>query len=365
MDESLVGITTTIPVEVLYAAGRRPLDLNNAFITSPDPAGMVEAAERAGFPRTMCAWVKGIYTAARQRGVATVVAVVQGDCSNTHALMEILESEGVRVVDFAYPYQREERLLAAQLARLAEQFGTTLAAAQEQKARLDAIRATVHEIDRLAWETGQVTGAEAFYWMVNCSDFLGEPERFGTEARAFLDQAKARPRSGLKPAPRTVRLGLLGVPPICPDFFQRIAEMGAAVVFNEIPRQFAMPGKSATLLEQYRAYTYPYDIFHRIEDIRRECDRRAVQGIIHYVQSFCFRQLQDRLIREALGPRVSTNRRECEGGVENRDSEIGNRKSQIARGPGLPLLTLECDRPGPLDATSRTRIEAFVEILRG
>jgi len=327
VDERLVGITTTVPVEVLFASGHRPLDLNNVFITSPDPAAMVEAAERAGFPRSMCAWVKGIYTAARRRGVGAVVAVVQGDCSNTHALMEILESEGVRVVDFAYPYKRERPLLAAQLGRLAERFGTTLDAAEEQKGRLDAIRATVHEIDRLGWETGQVTGGESFTWQVNCSDFLGEPERFGAEARAFLDAAKGR-----EGAKSPVRLGMVGVPPICTDLHERLAEMGAGVVFHEVARQFAMPGRSATLLEQYAGYTYPYDVFFRIEDIVRECRRREVQGVIHYVQSFCFRQLQDRLIRERVG---------------------------------LPVLTLECDRPGPLDGASRTRLEAFVEMLRG
>jgi len=327
VDERLVGITTTIPVEVLFASGHTPLDLNNAFITSPDAPAMVEEAERAGFPRTMCAWVKGIYTAARRRGVGAVVAVVQGDCSNTHALMEILESEGVRVVDFAYPYKRERTLLAAQLARLAERFGTTLEAAERQKARLDAVRSTVHEIDRLGWETGQVTPSEAFYWQVNCSDFLGEPERFSAQARALLDEAKARPNS-----PPAVRLGLVGVPPICSDLHERLAEMGAGVVFHEVARQFAMPGPSASLLEQYAKYTYPYDVFFRIEDIARECRRRGVDGVVHYVQSFCFRQIQDRLLRERLG---------------------------------LPVVTLECDRPGPLDAASRTRLEAFVEMLRG
>ena len=327
MDERVVGITTTVPSEVIYASGRRPLDLNNAFITSDDPAAMVESAERSGFPRTMCAWVKGVYAAARQQQVPTVVAVVQGDCSNTHALMEILEAEGVRVVDFGFPYRRDQALLAAQLERLAEALGASLADAEREKRRLDAIRATVHEIDRLTWQTGQATGAENFYWTVNCSDFLGEPERFGSEARAFLAQAAARPARS-----HGVRLGLLGVPPICSDLFGHIERLGAAAVFNETPRQFAMPDRTTTLVEQYASYTYPYDIFFRLADIVAECRRREVRGLIHYVQSFCYRQLQDRLIRERVK---------------------------------LPVLTLECDRPGPLDAASLTRLEAFTEMLRG
>jgi len=327
MDERVVGITTTVPMEILLAAGLRPLDLNNAFITSDDPGTMVAEAERAGFPRTMCAWVKGLYAAVHRLAVRRVVAVVEGDCSNTQALMEILESEGVEVVDFAYPWRRDAAALERQLARLAERFGTSLAAAEAVKTQLDPVRATVHEIDRRTWETGQVTGAENFYWTVNCSDFLGEPDRFDAEAQAFLAEASRRP-----PAGGPVRLGLLGVPPICTDLFERLAEMGAAVVLNEMPRQFAMPGPSATLLEQYSRYTYPYDIFFRLDDARRECRRRGVTGVVHYVQSFCYRQLQDRLVRERMG---------------------------------LPVLTLECDRPGPLDAASRTRLEAFIEMLGG
>jgi len=49
-----VGITTTIPCEVLLAAGLRPVDLNNVFVSDPDPARLVEEAERRGFPSNIC-----------------------------------------------------------------------------------------------------------------------------------------------------------------------------------------------------------------------------------------------------------------------------------------------------------------------
>lgn len=327
LDDRVIGITTTVPSEVLFAAGLRPLDLNNAFITAEDPLGLVEEAERAGFPRNLCAWVKGIYAALHKRKIRTLIGVVEGDCSNTQALMEVLESEGVRVIDFAFPYRRDSAQLAAQIERLADAVGTTVQAAEEQKQRLDAVRSTVHAIDRLTWATGQVTGAENFGWTINCSDFRGDPDLYGAEARGFLDEAKERPERS--PA---LRLGLLGIPPICADLFTRLAELGAQVVFNEIPRQFAMPEPGSTLVEQYTAYTYPYEVFARLDDIERECRRRDVHGVIHYVQSFCYRQVQDRLVRERLE---------------------------------LPVLTLECDRPGALDAGARTRLEAFLEMLEG
>ena len=56
-----IGITATVPVEVLLAAGAVPLDLNNVFITAEDPASLVAEAEHRGFPMNCCAWIKGLY----------------------------------------------------------------------------------------------------------------------------------------------------------------------------------------------------------------------------------------------------------------------------------------------------------------
>jgi benzoyl-CoA reductase/2-hydroxyglutaryl-CoA dehydratase subunit BcrC/BadD/HgdB len=55
-----------------------------------------------------------------------------------------------------------------------------------------------------------------------------------------------------------------------------------------------------------------------------------VDGIIHYVQSFCFRRIEDRILREATR---------------------------------LPVLTVECDLPGPVSGQLRTRLEAFIQML--
>ncbi len=113
--------------------------------------------------------------------------------------------------------------------------------------------------------------------------------------------------------------------------YEQIERRGARVVFNEFQRQFSMPYDTEDLVEQYRLYTYPYDVFFRIKDIRREIARRQMDGLIHYVQSFCFRGIQDRLLRESID---------------------------------IPILTLEFDRPGPMDARSITRIEAFIEMVK-
>lgn len=322
-----VGFTTTIPVEILFAGGHVPVDLNNRFITSPKPEEYVRAAESDGFPRNSCSWIKGIYGVVRGHRYRDVIAVTQGDCSFTQALMEVLSYRGVRVVPFAFPFDRDPDFLSRELQKMAGRFGASVADAEEWKKRLDDIRGIALEIDRLTWEEGRVTGEENHLWLVNCSDFEGDPVRYGRRARAFLETAKSRPaRKDLLP------IAFVGVPPIVTALHAFFEEAGARAVFNEVSRQFAMPGPTGSLVEQYLRYTYPYSIFERLADIRTEAARRGVRGIVHYVQSFCFRQIEDILLRKEIG---------------------------------LPVLTLEGDMPGPLDGRTKIRIQAFIEMLRG
>lgn len=322
-----IGLTTTVPVEVIYAAGHVPVDLNNVFVTHPERRSFLEQAETAGFPVTTCGWIKGIYAAAHRTGVDAVVGVMSGDCSNTQALLEIWQYEGIETVPFAYPYDRSPEALSGEIDRLCRRLGTTREAAEAEKRRLDGVRSRALELDRLTWEEDRVGGFENHLYLVSTSDFEGDPEGYAAKVEGILAGARGRPRRS-----EPVRLGYVGVPPILEGLYEFLEERGARVVFNEVQRQFCLPYLGEPLAEAYRRYTYPYDVFGRIEDIRREIARRSIHGIIHYVQAFCFRQMEDVLLRKTLG---------------------------------VPVLTLEGDRPMAVDARTRTRLESFVEMLEG
>lgn len=323
-DDPRMGITSTIPSEVLYAAGRVPVDLNNVFVGSDDPLEWVEWAESRGFPRNCCAWIKGIYTAAHRSGLRRVVIVAEGDCSQTHALAEVLRDDGIETVPFAFPQSRRRESLAREIDALAASCGASPDAVPVAKQRLDAIRSLALEIDRIAWAEGRVGGADAHWALVSCSDMCGDPDRFAERLRGILRHSDG-PGSDAKP-----RIGLLGVPPMIGGLHECIEEAGARIVFAEVPRQFAMPSLSADLVDQYLRYTYPYGMGPRLDDIRTQVAARRIDGLIHYVQSFCFRQIGDLLLRRHLE---------------------------------VPILTLEGDRPGPLDGATRIRIETFVDML--
>lgn len=320
-----VGFTSTIPLEVLIAAGAVPIDLNNVFITHQNSITLIENAELAGFPRNVCAWIKGIYGAVVSSGVTDMIAVTEGDCSYTKALMEVLSLKGVRVHPFAYPAGRGSEALRGEIEKLMARFEVSWEEVNAAKGRLDPIRSKVHEIDRLSWQEDLVSGQENHYFQVCTSDMNGDPDLFEAEVDAFLAEALRRPARKER-----LRLAYLGVPPIVSGLYDFLEEMGARVVFNETQRQFSMPYGIPDLVEQYRAYTYPYDIFHRIQDISREIEARRVDGVIHYVQSFCFRQIEDMVLRKAIN---------------------------------LPILTLEGDKPSEIDARTKIRLEGFLELL--
>ncbi|HOX06135.1 MAG TPA: 2-hydroxyacyl-CoA dehydratase [Planctomycetota bacterium] len=322
-----VGITTTVPSEVIFAAGLVPVDLNNLFMSAPRPEALVEEAEQAGFPRNCCAWIKGIYAACRREKVRRLVGVVRGDCSNTLALMEVLRSEGVETIEFAYPHEPRPELVAGAIESFAASLGTTTEAAQRQRRRLEPARRLLAEVDELAGARGTASAADAHLWMISASDFRGDPESFERDLASFLAPLRAAP-----PRPGSLPVVLAGVPPIKSGLFAELERLGVRVAYDEMPYEFTMArARSMPLETMYAEYIYPYDIERRVARLREAARSRAARGVIHYVQSFCYRQIQDRLLREGLG---------------------------------LPVLTLECDRPGPLDAGAMTRLEAFVESLR-
>jgi len=323
--DRVVGITTTVPIEVICAAGLLPVDLNNLFISHPDPLQLVEGAERSGFPRTCCCWTKGIYGAVRSLGLSTVVGVTRGDCSNAEAMLEVLADEGVRCVAFDYPRRQDAGEMARAVEDLAAELHCDVTEAEEWRERLAPARALAARVDRLSWQEGRVTGLENHLWLVSASDFCADPQRYRAEAESFVQAARARPPIG-----HHLRLGVCGIPPIVPELYRFLEELGALVVYNETQRQFAMLEQANSLAEQYSRYTYPYGLFPRVADIQAECERRRLDGLIHYVQSFCHRRIEDRIIRRHVP---------------------------------VPILTLEADRPEPLSGQLRTRLEAFVQML--
>ena len=323
--EKLIGFTTTIPVEVLFAGGYTPCDLNNVFISDNNPMRFVESAEKEGFPKSMCNWVKGIYGVIAEEGIKTVITVMEGDCSNTQALAEILTYRGVRVIPFSYPYDRDMKVLKMEIEKLKKELSVENDAIRQVEKGIRHVRSNLETVDRMTWHDKVVTGRENHLWLVRSSDMLGDIDLYKKMTEDFLLEASERKSID------GINVGYIGVPPISLDLYEFLEDKGLHVVFNETQRQFSLPYCSGGIVQRYASYTYPYGIFARIEDIKKEIGRRSIQGIIHYVQAFCYRAMEDVILKDAFD---------------------------------VPYIMIEGDLPKKLDGRTKMRIEAFAEMLK-
>ena len=320
-----IGFTSSFPVEVIFTAGHIPMDLNNIFITGTAQK-YVDKAEFSGYPRNICSWIKGLYSVAIALNLDAVIGVAEGDCSNTQSLMSTLSDKKMKVIPFSFPHTKDKNILKKEIAKLEQYFHVSSSKVLETKKKLDKIRKKLVHLDELTYKANKITGFENHFWLVNSSDFNGYPEDFEKRLDNFLNEVEKR-----TPVQSDFRFGYLGVPPIITDFYDFLLEKKVNVVFNEIQRQFSMPYLEKDITNQYIRYTYPYSIFDRLEDINSEIKRRNIDAVISYSQSFCHRQIDNILIRKYVK---------------------------------IPILTIEGDQPGKMDARTKLRIESFLDMLK-
>ncbi|BCT55739.1 possible subunit of benzoyl-CoA reductase/2-hydroxyglutaryl-CoA dehydratase [Dehalococcoides mccartyi] len=243
-------------------------------------------------------------------------------------LREVLNLKGIRTIPFDFPTEPDPAEVKASLAKLALRLGTTLEAADEWRKRLLPARELVHKLDYLCYADNKVSGFENHYWLVSSSDFNGDYVKYQAELQKLLNTVQTR-----TPYPATeLRLAYLGVPSVFgEELYPYLEQNEARVVFNEIQRQFSLPDGGADISQSYTSYTYPYPMEYRLRDIQTQLAERKIDGIIHYVQAFCHRAIGDIILRQKLP---------------------------------LPILTLEGNADFGLNQHQKTRLEAFLDMLK-
>lgn len=322
-----IGLTTTVPIEVLITAGYAPVDLNNIFVTSENHLDYIDYAEQDGFPKSMCAWIKGIYSACIIHGIEEIIGVTEGDCANTKVLIEVLSKRGIDVHQFAFNHNHDRSLLEVEMKRFMNHFGVTEAEVEKTRNELNEIRSIAKEIDRQSYEAMTVSGFENHLLQLCLSDFDGDHKAYQAILKDKLQQIEMREADQKK-----LRLGYIGVPPMTGDLFDYVEELDGKIIYSEVQREFAFPryGQAANITDQYHDYTYPYDFDFRADEIKRQTELRQLDGIIHYTQAFCHKALEHILLKEAID---------------------------------VPVINIEGDKSNVLDARTKLRLEAFIDML--
>jgi len=322
-----IGLTTTVPVEVLIAAGYTPIDLNNLFITSEDYSRYIDLAERDGFPKSLCAWIKGIYGACIDNNIEEIVGVMEGDCSNTKALIEVLKLKGIKVYPFSFPHTHKKENVKSEIEKFIKLFNVTLEEVEEVRKKINSVRQLAKEIDELTYIEGKASGFQNHLYQVSLSDLNGDINSFELQLKESVEEIKKR-----ESVRKKLRLGYIGVPPMPGDIYEFVERFNASFVYNEVQREFAFPraSEAADIFEQYYDYTYPYDIEFRLIELKKQIEERKLDGIIHYTQAFCYRAVEDIVLKEKLP---------------------------------IPILNIEGDKLNSLDARTKLRLEAFLDML--
>lgn len=317
-----IGIFSTLPIEIIYAAGMQPVDVNNLFVGHENPAYLVGLADKAGVPRTVCAWTRGLFGATMHERLETVVAVLQGDCSNNTGLAWCLEQVGVRVIPFRYPLanQKREAALVREMENLAAELGIRLKEVEPIFKAFRPIRSKLALLDRRMAE-GTISAAKARLLLLTSTDMAGDPVEYLRTVSSALNEPQVAGGSG------RLRVAVYGVPTVFTDLYETL-DASADVVLCETERDFAMIPEACTLTEQYLRYCYPYGAAKRLERFVALAQERGVEAIVRYQQSFCHHNLEGPVVDAAL--------------------------------QRWPNLVVEGDLPGPLSARDRLRLDAFL-----
>ena len=323
-----IGITTTVPIEVLIATGYEVIDLNNIFVCSKDYSKYIDKAEKEGFPKSCCAWKKAMYSVVLEEGLEEIVGVTEGDCSNTKALEEVLSMKGIKVYPFAYPQSHKLEDIKKSIDEFMKLFNVSIEQVEDVRERLNAVRASIIRLDELTYKEGKTSGFENHLYEVSASDFNSNVDKFQIELTDRIHEIESR-SSNFK----GLRLGYIGVPPMTVDIYDFAEKFHADIIYNEVQREFSFPRfKDAhNIYEQYWDYTYPYDINFRLREIDKQIKERKLDGIIHYTQAFCYRQIEDIVIKNHIK---------------------------------IPIITIEGDKLNYLDARSKLRLEAFLDMVK-
>ena len=322
-----IGLTTTVPIEVLIGAKYQAVDLNNLFITSENYSRYIDIAERDGFPKSLCAWIKGIYGACLENNINEIVGVMEGDCSNTKVLIDVLRLKGITVYPFSFPHSHLKEDVEREIKKFMDNFDVNLETVEKIRLGLNKVRNLAKEIDKLTYVDDKASGFENHLYQVSLSDFNQNVDAFEKDLRLKINEIRSR-----KTNSKNLRLGYLGVPPMTGDIYEFVETFDAKIVYNEVQREFAFPrcDDAQNIFEQYFDFTYPYDIGFRIVEIKKQIEERQLDGIIHYTQAFCHKAVEDIVLKHELN---------------------------------IPILNIEGDKLNALDARTKLRLEAFIDML--
>jgi benzoyl-CoA reductase/2-hydroxyglutaryl-CoA dehydratase subunit BcrC/BadD/HgdB len=305
-----IGITALVPPELIYACRGEPFDVNNVIPYSKK------------YPRNkLCAWtaIWQEMLSKREISIDSLIVVAGGDCHNALVDGQKVAMSGVPTHFFFYPFDGSTDYLESQLLKLSDFLGNIEPPGISGQIR--DLKKMGEQIDKKR-AAGKLSAGDTFRILISFSDLMGDLDKF-RKAISVIQEKKIKMNN---------RIALIGVPPIFPDFHEVTQSLDLQVVFDELPYEFIRHSGTdiPEIARDYSDYTFARPLDFRIEFLRKELDKRHVDGVIHYTQFACHHMLEDEVMRSELD---------------------------------YPILTIQGDLPGKTPEQIKLRLEAFREAL--
>lgn len=306
------------------------MDLNNSIPTS------------SIVPRSkLCAWT-AIWRDMIISGALSLdglVVVAGGDCHN--ALVDGQKAAKIASTHyFFYPFDGELSYLDKQMIA----FGQFLEGLEDSNVRanglsqklekelstvgnrIKSLKEEIVALDKMRVECRART-YDVFKLLVSSSDMQSDIAKMENDIKKVK-----KALSSVEKKHDAYRIALLGVPPIYPDFHSIAESFGLSVVFDELPYEFVRHSGTTIrgLAKSYSEYTFAREFDFRLNFLRKELEKRKIDGIIHYTQFACHHALEDEMLRACLD---------------------------------FPILTVQGDLPRRTPEQVKLRLEAFSEML--
>lgn len=276
-----IGVIPPVPMEPFVASRHEVVNLWSAFFTAQDRESLQETALMAGFPANFSPYARFLYGFLFDRSIETVFYPEPGLPKEIRQALVLASQQGVEIVPFSFPLFRNEARLRQALEDLRRRLEVEAGILEEVLRRIQEVRTSLRRYDGLQARTGGYDSWPYVALLARAMDPRGDLAALRREVeRAILDLCD-RGRD------RWCRVGLIGLPPYRPAFYEALEAMRAVVVYDEWGLENNPMAPTTDLTGLYHACTLPYGNQRRLERILKEVAARRIRAVVLGVEYLC------------------------------------------------------------------------------
>lgn len=302
-----IGVIPPVPMEPFLASTNEVTNLWTAYFLGVGREEALETARMAGFPDNFSSWARAIYGLCCSMGIEAVYYPKPGTPKEVKRSLEALSEQNVEAVAFSFPLLRNFESLKKEIDSLCAKLNVEAGILGSVLERYGYVRTALRRFDALQQKEGAFQSRKYVEMLARCMDPQGDLE--GLRKRVESDYLKFNELG----RERLLRVGLLGLTPARPAFYEVLEANGAIVVFDEWGLENNPMTPTGDLTKLYHECSLPYGLVKRRERLLKEVKNRRIQGFIMGVEYISESIRDEGFFKSALGVPVYSVENAVEG----------------------------------------------------